>query len=209
MRANIILSSAAVFIAAASGQTPGPSLDSVFRFTSPAAVQDLEEIRIGFRSLAMIREMSTGPGSESLTLRGTPEQIALAAWLFPQLDRSEPTSPVYRTPGRDDVARIFHLANIQTPQDLREISTSVRTMDAVAMLFALNTTKTIVMRGTASQVSFAEWLINAVDKPANGPTDLSTPQDYQFASGGNDRDCAQVWKTRRQEGRPRSAWLIS
>ena len=138
-----------------------------------------------------------------MILRGTADQVALAEWLFNELDKPANRQALaqqkqgsaiheYRlSGGTDNVARVFYLTHIETPQDLVELATTVRTIGDIRRLYSHNALGAVVVRGTADQVALAEWLFNELDKPANRQTDAQQYQDsatyaYRAPEGGDD-----------------------
>jgi hypothetical protein len=110
----------------------------------------------------------------ALALRGTPAQIALAEWLFRELN--QPVSPpvrrtaAYDQPapsGRSDVARLFFFAHNETPQDLGEIMQMIRTTADIQAIASYPQRRAIALRGTATQVALAEWLVGHLGMAAN------------------------------------------
>src|ERR1022692_2563283 len=87
------------------GQTPAATTQ-VFTFTHTDTVQEFQEICNLIRTATAIRDASTDNAQKTLTLLGTADQLALAGWLSPQLDRNQPSQDPavheYRV-GSDDV----------------------------------------------------------------------------------------------------------
>ena len=65
----------------------------------------------------------------------------------------------------DYVVKVFYIKNATTPQELQEISTTVRSVTEIRRAFAYNSQFAIMLRGTADQISLAEKLIADLDKP--------------------------------------------
>lgn len=105
-------------------------------------------------------------------MRGTSEQIALAGWLFADLDaasisvaRPEPAKHEYQvSPGGDDFVRVFYLAHTATPQRLLEALLQVRAKSHNAWMCIYNAPSAIVVRGTAEEIALAGRLIQQQDK---------------------------------------------
>src|SRR5207249_8122781 len=105
--------------------------------------------------------------SKAMVLRGTADQMAVADWLFNDLDKQSrsPGMHEYRLPGSgDDVVRVFYLTHAGTPQQLQEIATQVRSMAEIRRLFIYNAPRAMALRGTASQIALADRLIQERDQ---------------------------------------------
>jgi hypothetical protein len=74
------------------------SVDRVLRFSHTGAAQHIQEIATVVRSIAGIRETSADTSQKTLALSGTANQIALAEWLFKELDRTASTPADQSTP---------------------------------------------------------------------------------------------------------------
>ncbi len=198
-----------LFASLAFGQnSPEQSLNRVFHFSHTEAEQALHEITVVIRSTTDIREASIDPAKRTLALRGTAAQIALAEWLFNELDKPanrQPHAPQgrnsathdYRMPGGgDDVVRVFYLTHTETVQDLTEIATLVRSMVDIRRVFAYTVPRAVTMRGTPAQIAMAEWLVNELDKPGNRqplPQQLQTPGTLEYRSPSGSDDVARVF----------------
>jgi hypothetical protein len=190
MRANTIqfaLMTLAASVAPGQSTTPA-TVEKVFRFTSSATTEDIQEVATAIRAIGDIRQVSA-VSWRTITVRGTAGQVALAEWLFTELDRTSPgpTSPQeFRLSGSDEVARVFFLTHTQTPQDLQEVATVVRSMAEIRRLFTYNTAKAITLRGTAGEIALAEWLIQELDQPRQ----TTAPHEYRLAGAD---DIARVF----------------
>jgi hypothetical protein len=82
----------------------------------------------------------------AVAVRGTPDQAALAEFLFTEIDKPEiePDSSqqsrssithIYRPGGAEGVLKVFYLPNTKTVQNFQELATTVRTLTSVRRLF--------------------------------------------------------------------------
>jgi len=198
----IELSFVVLFASAAFGQAPGEqSVDRVFHFTHTETTQGFQQIATVIRTVAGIRQLFVVDAPRVLTLRGTADQIALAEWLFNELDKPATGQPVqqvqnsvvheYRVPGNsDDVVQVFYLTHTQTAQDLQEIVTAIRVIADIQRIFQCGV-QTLALRGTPAQTALAQWLVDELDKPAGGypvdqPGQNSAAHEYQVAGNGDD-----------------------
>src|SRR5689334_21816082 len=56
----------------------------------------------------------------------------------------------------EQVAKVFYLSNVNTPQELQEIVTAVRSIADIQRIFVYNAQNAIIVRGEADRVSLAE-----------------------------------------------------
>ncbi len=146
------------------------SLDRIFNFTHTQATQDRQEIAAVVRPISETRDIPNVASETSLTLRGTPAELSIADWLFKKLDNDTTQSAdEFRPSSEDDIVRVFRLRYVETPHDLMEMATVVRSMTEIRKLFTCASQKTLTLRGTAAEMEFAGWLFKELDKPINQP----------------------------------------
>jgi hypothetical protein len=204
MRAKVIeLAFTVLFASVASGQAPAQqSVDRVFHFTHVETPQGFQEIATVMRTVGEIRQLSVSMAARALAMRGTADQIAVAAWLFNELDK--PSSGTqesqnsgrheYRVPGSsDDVVRVFFLTHMDTAQGLQEIVTALRTVAEIQRIFSCNATRALALRGTADQMVQAEWLLNALDRPSGGALESQSLSTREYRGPGSNDDVARVF----------------
>jgi hypothetical protein len=169
----------AVVCASASAQ----DRDRTFFLTHTATVQQFQEVATVIRTIADIQQAAVDNDQKSVTVHATAAQIAMAEWLFNELDSpiAQPALPhEYRPPGaEDDVVRVFYVITAPTVQDFQEAATLVRTITDTRRVFTYNARNALVMRGTGAQMSLAEWLVKEIV-----PEPPSTTHQYEMA--GND-----------------------
>jgi hypothetical protein len=149
--------------------------DRLLHFTSTSSEQNFHEIATVIHSITDIPRINVDATETSLSLQGTSGQIALAEWLFTNLDKPTnlPQSGAkheYRvSDSADDVVRLFYLTNPDVPRGIQEIATAVRSLANIRQMFTYNDLRAIVVRGTSEQVNVAEFLFAEMDKPAVVP----------------------------------------
>ena len=108
----------------------------IFFFASIATPDQLNEAQVLIRTMADFRRAYTYPRRHALVLRGSESQIALAAWLFDQIDKPlvQPvkhaaSDPYVMPPQRDgeNEVRLFWFAQAGSAGDLVEAATAIRT----------------------------------------------------------------------------------
>jgi hypothetical protein len=161
----------------------------VFYLTHASTPQELQEIVTTVRSVADIPRVFIYNALNAVAVRGNNQQITLAAWLVGQLNQpanvAAPAPHEYKLPG-DDMARVFELTNPQTPQQLQEIATLIRSIGDIHRLFVCNDRRAVALRGTAEQLALAAWLVSELDKPVTGQAaagDSTAPHEYRLLSG--------------------------
>jgi general secretion pathway protein D len=65
----------------------------------------------------------------------------------------------------EQVMKVFYLSNVNTPQELQEIVTAVRSVADIQRLFVYNAQNAIIARGEADRIALAEKIISDLDKP--------------------------------------------
>jgi hypothetical protein len=178
---------AIVFAAAAWGQTTtGQSVSQVFHFTSAQSPVDFQEItnavRIGERTQAF-----PDRGAKTLTVTGTPAQVAMATWIFSTMDQPAPANQAtqeYRPAGSvNDVVRILYLTHPGTPSGFQEIVNAVRVIPEMPKVFPYLAQHSIVIRGTELEVAMTEWLFHQLDAPA-GLQPVQNQAAHQYLNPG-------------------------
>jgi len=159
----------------------------VFYVRHAATPQDLQEIATTLRSVGDIRRLFVYNALRAVAGRGTEQQMALAAWMVDQLNQpangAAPQPHEYKLSG-DDVARVFELTYAETPQQLQEIVTLIRSIGDIQRLFVNNKRRVVVLRSTAERVALAAWLVGELDKPVSeqgGAQDGAVPHEYRLS----------------------------
>ncbi len=130
-------------------------------------MRDLKEIAALIRTVAQLQDSTADPDKGVLKLRGTVTQIALAEWLFLELDnRPQPGLREYRVPdAADQLVQVFQLKQATESRDLQEILRAVRMVVGIEVLDCTTATGFIAVRGTTAQIRAAGWLISQLDQP--------------------------------------------
>lgn len=148
-------------------QEPGAAPDYV-RIYYPHqndTVQSVQETATLVRSLGELRRLFTLSGPPAIAVRGTSGQLALAAWMFDELNapatpRQDSDVYPYREGGTmEDTVRVFYLKNTATVAGFQESAVSIRKATGIRRLFTHNGTRALAVRGTAAQVTHAEQLL--------------------------------------------------
>jgi hypothetical protein len=158
---------------------PGSGENTVrlFFLTTPAAATDFYAIGTAIRTIGDVRRVGANGGTRTIAVRGTSEQIAVAAWIVNTLDRpadQRADSRDLQMPASSDArgetaVRVVYVSNAATPQDFQEIAVAARITADVRRVFTLDASKAILVRATAGQISMFDWLVQQLDKPAARP----------------------------------------
>jgi type II secretory pathway component GspD/PulD (secretin) len=124
-----------------------------------------EELPVVLRMVAGVTVDALAPGAQKLTVRGTPEQLAVAEWLVGAAEKGSPDE--FRGTGGSDVVRVFPVAHATERRQFAELATVIRSVFEIRQLAMFTATKAMVVRGTAEQVVGSEWLLRKLDRPAS------------------------------------------
>jgi type II secretory pathway component GspD/PulD (secretin) len=160
-----------------------PNVERTFRLVNTPPPAGFQEIAIVLRTVGSIRSVAVDPASSSVSVSGSAADIAMAEWTINALDQAAVPDTAteqiratalheYRVPGaKDDVVRVFYLANITTPQGMQELLTVLRTVGAVRYVYNYTPLHAVAIRGGTDQVALAAWMINELDQPPTAQTD--------------------------------------
>src|SRR5689334_18706104 len=146
-----ILFAGFVAVAAFTSLASGQDRDRVFYFTHTDTTQKFQEVATVIRTIADIQQVSSDSDNKSLTVHAAAGQVAMAEWLFNELDTPSvqpATLHLYPVPGSgDDVVRLFYLPQTPTVQDFQEVATVVRTIADFRRAFTYNERRAYLVRG--------------------------------------------------------------
>jgi general secretion pathway protein D len=74
-------------------------------------------------------------------------------------------NPNKRRDYEEQVAKIFYLNNVASPQELQEIVNAVRSVTDIQRFFPYSQQNAIIAKGSADQIALAEKLLHDLDKP--------------------------------------------
>jgi hypothetical protein len=165
--------------------------DRTFFLTHTATTQQFQEVATVIRTIADIQQISADNDQKSVTVHASVGQIAMAEWLFNELDSpaAQPSVPhEYRVAGStDDMVRVFYVTTAATVQDFQEASTLVRTITGIRRVFTYNERKALVIRGTDAQSGLAEWLLKELE-----PEPTSSTHEYRMEDFPHDFNVVRV-----------------
>jgi hypothetical protein len=184
----------------------GQSDSKTFYFPNVTTAPTLQEYVNVIRSVGDIKDATQDWEKKSITVKGTTEQISLAAWISQQLADAPSSRPstVRRdytaTVAKTDQVTILFLAHATTPQALQELVNSTRSIADIQRFFPCNEAGAIVSRGTPEQTTLGAWMVQALDQPAGSvkPGHL----DHPFPSDPRS-NMAQIYVLRNNPATPR------
>lgn len=175
----------ALFALVATGNVLAQSTpERVFHFAHTPIEQGTREIATAIRVIAGAQDVLVDFSAGTLSVHGTADQLELAEWLFLGMDRSVPVSldsavHEYRLrDGPENVVRLFYLNRGQAVKDFQEFATLVRTIAEIRRVYSISETKILAMRGTADQISMADYFTNELEKSAGAPHPHSVAPEY-------------------------------
>lgn len=74
-------------------------------------------------------------------------------------------NPTKRRDYEEQVIKVFYLSNINTPQELQEVITTIRSVADLQRVTQFNSQYAIIARGEADKITLAEKIIADLDKP--------------------------------------------
>src|ERR1700722_12349147 len=119
------------------------NVSRVFQLHHIDSGQPLAEFATMIRSMSEVKDLSADAAKKTRSVRGTASQIAIAEFLFTELDRQTVPDSVTQefkvANNTDDVLRLFFLPNATTVRDFQEIATTVRTIVEIKRVMTYNT----------------------------------------------------------------------
>jgi type II secretory pathway component GspD/PulD (secretin) len=169
-------------------QTPsqGSQTARVFYLATMKAPQQIQEILTTLRTVADIQKVFNFTPLNALAIRGTADDIATSEWIIHSLDITASAEAGFSAGVREyimpknwpdgGVIRVFYPAHINTPQQLQQTMTAIRTKLQIQKIFNYSAPQlapphspawvALVVRGTADQITKTEQLILDQDQVA-------------------------------------------
>jgi hypothetical protein len=156
-------------------------------FVNTQSPRQMQEVVNAIRSIAEVRDATADPAQRLLTVGGSDDQLALAAWLFADLDQPPSRPPelvssatTFADPRAPEV-RIYHPAHLSSAPQLQELVNTIRSITEIQRAIVVSENPVIVVRGTPEQAAFADWLVGEIDRAAAGGA--GGVRDYSYDSG--------------------------
>jgi hypothetical protein len=184
MRATLILFA----MSAAFGQ----DVSRVFQLHHIDGDKDQQEFAAMVRTISDLRQVFPDTAQKTLSATGPANQVAIAEFLFTELDRQtvpDSVSQEYKVANKlDDVVHLFYLPNTATIQDFQEVATTVRTIAEIRRVYTFNTPRAMAVRGTADQIAAAAFMIHELDQPAG--TKRTDSREFRMTGPGDPGETA-------------------
>jgi hypothetical protein len=166
-------------------QTAPPTGERVFRFTPVASDRSIQEMATVIRSITDL-PVTGDAANGTLTVRGNSNRVALAEWLFVELERpvDRVTKREYRVPDSEEITHIFYL-NATAPRAIQDIAVNARSLPEINRVFVYNPARALILRGPAERIAMADWLIHELDKPEQ-PSPSTKGSEYRMPGAVDD-----------------------
>jgi hypothetical protein len=160
--------------------------ERVLTFANIHTPQGYQEVTNSIRSIAEITDIRLEQEAGALTVRGPANRLAVAGWLFQELDRAPDQAPPPNTPMHefrpegmgDAVARVYFLPVTATPVAMQELVNAMRSISDIRRLFPVNVVHAVAMRGTSAQVAMTLWGMGEIEHAVPG-----TAREYRGEAG--------------------------
>lgn len=83
------------------------------------------------------------------------------------------------------VERTFSFKHLQTPLEMNEAATVIRSVGEIANLTVQHAEKTLTLNGNLAQAELAEWLIARLDRLSNTPSAALSQVDFRPVGGSD------------------------
>jgi hypothetical protein len=132
----------------------------VFRLPYTKSIQEFQNAATLVRSIGEIRRVFTYNTGRAVTVRGTPEQIEIAEWLFGELGKTSDSSKrEFWVGGRSsDVVRVFAL-NGAAVNSSQEAAARTRAVPQIRLTFTYDPSRLLVVRAPLDQIQQAEQMM--------------------------------------------------
>lgn len=167
-----------------------------FDFASKPGAKGLKEVTTILRVVGKLDSVSVDPDTSAVKVTGTPDELAMSGWIIRNLDQPSPSPDAYLVAGKsDDGIRMFHLsrAAAESPQAVQETLTVIRTVGDIQKIFNYTDRSDLVVRGTASELGLAEFLVHAVDGTSDPERTAMTMSPEYHYTWGRGTDTVRVY----------------
>jgi type II secretory pathway component GspD/PulD (secretin) len=164
----------------------------------PQTPVSFQEIINAVRTIPEITKVFPCVAQNAIVMRGTDSRIAMAEWLFHQLDLPAGIQPVQDPaahryvlsradlPQHDNnnVMQVFFLVHPWTPASMQQIVNTVRTIPELTKVFQCTATGAVAVRAPTATLALAAWLFNQLDQAPR--ISILSPQEFQTPGGADD-----------------------
>ncbi|HVW11517.1 MAG TPA: hypothetical protein VHC90_23190 [Bryobacteraceae bacterium] len=168
-----------------------------FDFASKPGATGLKEAATILKVVGKLNDVSVNSDNSSVTVTGTPDELAMSGWIVRNLDQPSPSSDPYLVAGKsDDQIRMFHLtrAAAVSPQAIQELLTVIRTVGDIQKVFDYTDHKDLAVRGTDAELAFTQFLVGSLDQtPDPQRTAMTMTPGYPYATPRGASDTVRVF----------------
>jgi len=138
------------------------STSRTFHLNLDPSTSGLNEIVTLIRTLD-VNTVSADPSQMTVTVSGSNDELALAAWLIEQLESTDPRPAVAPFTINNDSVRIFFLSHTPAQVSMNEFVTILRTVADIQRVFNYTARRAVVIRTSTANAQLAEWLAQKLD----------------------------------------------
>ena len=157
----------------------------VFYLAHSQSYQALQESVIVARSIAGIQRSFPYNPISAVVASGTADQLAVFEWLLNELDApaAQIQAPVLHDravpvdPRGGNRVQVFFLPRAHSPREVQDMLNMTRALVDIMWLFPATSRNALVLRGTAEQVAFADWVLTLLNDPT-APVADATALEY-------------------------------
>jgi type II secretory pathway component GspD/PulD (secretin) len=172
-----------------------------FDFANKPSATGLKDVTTILRVVGRLVDVSADTATSAVKVTGTPDELAMSAWIIRNLDQPSPSPDPYLVAGKsDDGIRMFHLsrAAAESPQAVQEMITVIRTVGDIQKVFVYTDHSDLVVRGTATELGLVQFLIGSLDqtKDPQRTAIAMTPEyhySWAYASKASGTDTVRVY----------------
>jgi hypothetical protein len=168
--------------ASALAQTPaGQNVERTLYFSQTDTREGMLDIVNGIRAITDI-PATIDPAQRTLTLNGAVDRVAVAEQLFNELDKPPGSHPPgarsdYQWPGNTgEIVRVLYAHHAASSQGFRDTVNIMRALADLPRLMPCLSQQAIILRSSPDQAGLAEWLLDALNRPAGQAGDPNPPQ---------------------------------
>ena len=183
-------------VASYAGLTDSSDQLRVFRLAHPTGPQPFQEVVNSIRVVPDMSKVFPSFTKAVIAVRGSADQLALAEWLFKQLDQPPAAPGQMRAEQQFHSAltnlpevRVLYFAHATTAPERQPVVNAVRVIPELTHVFPVMSQGAIAMSGPADRIALAEWLFGQVDLSAPAMA-AKTSAAYELTPGS---DVAQVF----------------
>ena len=172
----------------------------VFYLAHSQSYRELQQSVIAARSLAGIQRTFPYNPIGAVVASGTVDQLAVFEWLLNEFDApaAQIQAPVLhdravqgdRTWGNR--AQVFFLPLAHSPLEVQEMMNMTRALVDLPFLFPATWRNALVLRGTAEQMAFADWVLTLLNDPT-APAANATALEYSVQGDTRYGNLARVF----------------